>query len=91
MIYQDNSDGYARLAHNIAFADLARSHPEVASEAPILPVWSCKALQNRKYVFGVPQAGILYEITYNGDKDELYFDAYKKWENICYSAPPTDL
>lgn len=25
-----------------------------------------------------------YEFTYNGDKDELYMDAYKKWENICY-------
>ena len=22
-----------------------------------------------------------YEITYNGEKDEIYFDAYKKWEN----------
>lgn len=24
-----------------------------------------------------------YECTYNGDKNELYFDAYKKWENKC--------
>ena len=23
-----------------------------------------------------------YEITYNGDKNETYFDAYKKWENF---------
>ena len=22
-----------------------------------------------------------YEITYNGDTNEMYFDAYKKWEN----------
>ena len=28
--------------------------------------------------------GMYYELTYNGDKKELYFDAYKKWENICY-------
>lgn len=28
--------------------------------------------------------GMYYEFTYNGDKDELYMDAYKKWENICY-------
>ncbi|WP_233619266.1 DUF6275 family protein, partial [Enterococcus sp. S52] len=27
--------------------------------------------------------GMYYEITYNGDKDELYFDAYKKFENKC--------
>jgi len=23
-----------------------------------------------------------YELTYNGNKNELYMDAYKKWENI---------
>ena len=32
-----------------------------------------------------------YEITYNGDKDEAYIDAYKKWENykiedVVYNA-----
>lgn len=27
--------------------------------------------------------GMYYEITYNGDKQEIYFDAYKKWENKC--------
>ena len=31
--------------------------------------------------------GMYYELTYNGDKDELYFDAYKKWENICIPKP----
>lgn len=25
--------------------------------------------------------GMYYEITYNGDKHELYLDAYKKFEN----------
>lgn len=25
--------------------------------------------------------GMYYECTYNGDKKEMYFDAYKKWEN----------
>ena len=24
-----------------------------------------------------------YEITYNGDKNECYLDAYKKWQNVC--------
>ena len=27
-----------------------------------------------------------YELTYNGDKKELYLDAYKKWENKCISV-----
>lgn len=24
-----------------------------------------------------------YEVTYNGDKKEMYLDAYKKWDNKC--------
>ena len=30
--------------------------------------------------------GMYYEITYNGDKRECYFDAYKKWENRCHKV-----
>ena len=51
----------------------------------VFVVWSCKTLQNNKALLSttVPD-GMYYELTYNGDKNELYFDAYKKWENICY-------
>lgn len=24
-----------------------------------------------------------YEVTFNGIKDEVYLDAYKKFENVC--------
>ena len=45
-------------------------------------VWKCKALQNWKYlVSSTLQDGMYYEITYNGDKNEWYLDAYKKFEN----------
>ena len=27
--------------------------------------------------------GMYYEVTYNGDKQEWYLDAYKKFENRC--------
>lgn len=48
-------------------------------------VWMCKTLQNGKALLSTPVSdGMYYEITYNGDKNELYFDAYKKWENICF-------
>lgn len=45
-------------------------------------VWSCKTLQNNKALLStIVSDGMYYEITYNGDKNELYFDAYKKWKN----------
>ena len=47
-------------------------------------VWVCKTLQNNKALVSTTLSdGMYYELTYNGDKNELYFDAYKKWENIC--------
>ena len=45
-------------------------------------VWMCKTLQNTKALLSTTISdGMYYEITYNGDKDEIYFDAYKKWKN----------
>lgn len=42
-------------------------------------VWSCKTPQNNKALLSTPiEDGMYYEITYNGDKNEIYFDAYKK-------------
>ena len=45
-------------------------------------VWCCKTLQNNKALLSTTLPdGMYYELTYNGDKDQLYLDAYKKWEN----------
>lgn len=47
-------------------------------------VWLCKTLQNNKALLSTTVSdGMYYELTYNGDKNELYLDAYKKWENKC--------
>lgn len=55
------------------------------SEDDVFVVWSCKTLQNNKALLSTTVAdGMYYELTYNGDKNELYFDAYKKWENVKY-------
>ena len=46
-------------------------------------VWSCKTLQNNKALASTTVSdGMYYEITHNGDKNETYVDAYKKWENF---------
>ena len=47
-------------------------------------VWFSKTLQNFKALVSTTVSdGMYYEVTYNGDKQELYLDAYKKWENKC--------
>lgn len=46
-------------------------------------VWLCKILQNNKALVSTDvSVGRYYEITYNGDKEEVYVDAYKKCDNF---------
>ena len=46
-------------------------------------MWECKILQNNKAMLSttVPD-GMYYEFTWDGDKQEGYLDAYKKWKNV---------
>jgi len=46
-------------------------------------VWYSKTLQNHKALLSTSISdGMYYECTYNGDKNEIYFDTYKKVKNI---------
>ncbi len=57
-------------------------------EDDVYIVWLCKVLQNHKALASTPLPdGMYYEITYNGDKDEVYVDAYKKFENFKIENP----
>lgn len=60
-------------------------HLDKSDETPnfsVYTVWKVKALQNWKYLLSSTLFdGMYYELTYNGDKKEWYFDAYKKFEN----------
>lgn len=57
----------------------------------VFVVWICKTLQNNKALLSTTVSdGMYYEITYNGDKNEAYVDAYKKWENFCIKLPRKD-
>ena len=77
---------FVELATN-SVVDYFNSHKEktdqfVMTPADVYIVWLCKTLQNHKALVSTKVAdGMYYELTYNGDKDEAYLDAYKKWEN----------
>ncbi len=67
---------------------LDKSDKKEITEDDVFIVWICKTLQNNKALASTTLFdGMYYELTYNGDKDELYFDAYKKWENVCIKNP----
>lgn len=47
-------------------------------------VWSCYILGNVKFLISTSLLdGMYYEVTFNAQKNEWYFDAYKKFENRC--------
>lgn len=57
------------------------------TEFDVYVVWSCKTLQNSKALLSTTLSdGMYYEVTLNGDKKEIYFDAYKKFQNVCHAV-----
>ena len=63
--------------------DKSDNNPEI-TEDDVFIVWICKTLQNIKALVSTTVSdGMYYEITHNGDKNETYVDAYKKWENFA--------
>lgn len=67
--------------------DYVRAHLDITDNVnvsinDIYVVWFCKTLQNWKALISTTLPdGMYYEVTYNGDKKEIYLDAYKKFEN----------
>lgn len=63
--------------------DYARRHLNAdIEEKDVYVVWLCKILQNNKALLSTTLPdGMYYELTYNGDKQEIYVDAYKKVDN----------
>ena len=58
--------------------------PNEISTNEVYVVWLNRTLQNNKALLStVIEDGMYYELTMNGDKKEIYFDAYKKFENKC--------
>ena len=54
------------------------------NENAVYCVWLCRTLDNNKALLSTTLFdGMYYEVTFNGNKNEVYFDAYKKLENKC--------
>ena len=63
--------------------DLDKTDRKRITEDDVFIVWMCKTLQNSKALASTTLFdGMYYELTYNGDKGEMYVDAYKKWANF---------
>lgn len=82
------NDKFLKLCKKLV-VDYFNNHSDVTNkthfitEDDVFIVWSCKTLQNNKALVSTTVSdGMYYEITHNGDKNETYFDAYKKWQNI---------
>ena len=66
---------------------LDKSDGKQINEDDVFIVWMCKILQNSKAMVSTTLFdGMYYELTYNGNKKELYLDAYKKFQNVCISV-----
>lgn len=64
--------------------DHKSDHSKEIEEDELYVVWLVKVLQNNKALISTSRVDDLYfEATYNGDKEELYVDAYKKLSNTC--------
>lgn len=59
-------------------------HLEKPQGYDVYVVWVCKTLQNNKALLSTTLSdGMYFECTYNGDKQEMYLDAYRKEKNVC--------
>ena len=65
------------------------NHLDKADETPafeVFVVWNAYILGNAKALLSTTLPdGMYYEVTFNKAKNEIYLDAYKHAENICYT------
>ncbi len=86
-----NEQNFTRLCKTVVM-NYANEHMDktdgvIITTDDVYVVWMCKTLQNSKALLSTTLSdGMYYELTYNGDKKELYLDAYKKFQNVCINC-----
>lgn len=83
-----NSNDMQEIAKSIVYEyakeKLDKTDDVIFEPKDVYVVWWSKTLRNWKALISTNLAdGMYYEVTYNGDKKEIYLDAYKKFENKC--------
>lgn len=61
----------------VLFSNCGYSADKITTDKMFI-VWFCKTLQNWKAIVGGTDIKELIEVTYNGDKNEVYVDVYGK-------------
>ncbi len=84
-----NSYNFEVIAKNALIKHLEGAYNEILTIDELHLVWFSKNLQNYKAVIvDLRDNQRYYEVTYNGDKDEMYLDFYEKQMNI--KVPSSD-
>lgn len=82
------SDRFINYAKELV-RDYAYNHLDIQdgislSDFDVYIVWYAYELgHNKALVSTTLSDGMYYEVTYNSNKNEVYLDAYKKFENKC--------
>jgi hypothetical protein len=69
---------------NLAFSTI-QEESELDEPCSIVVVWICKTIQNWKGLFYNFTNKRYYEVTYNGDKKEMYLDRYANEKKTVYN------
>lgn len=75
----------SRKFHDLAINAVLQVNQNI-EVSEMFVVWMCKTLQNNKALISAQSTDNYYEVTYNGDKKELYVDEYIKNTNTCLNV-----
>lgn len=70
-------------ARTVLFNEFGYNANEITPDDMYI-VWFCKTLQNWKALVSGVNIKEYIEVTYNGDKGEMYVDVYQKACNQCF-------
>lgn len=73
------------IVKDYTYNHLDKSDTYIIEDIDVYVVWYNYTLGNSKALISTSLLdGMYYEVTYNKGKDEIYLDAYKKFENKVY-------